>query len=109
MDGRVWDAPKVVETIDRSPQQLYRLFERPGLVVGVLRVLPGGLDIQGTHDQDEVYAVVAGRGVLRLGDVDHPVSPGSIILVPARLPHRFHSNKELLSMAFVLVPTGSPA
>jgi mannose-6-phosphate isomerase-like protein (cupin superfamily) len=105
MHGQVWDASQVVETIDRSPQQFYRLLERPGLVIGVLRVLPGGLDIQGTHDQDEVYAVVGGRGLLRLGDVDHPVAPGSVVLVPARVPHRFHGNKELLTIAYVLVPT----
>ncbi len=104
MDGRVWDASKVVETIDRSPQQFHRLLSRSGLVIGVLRILPGGLDMQGTHDQDEVYAVVGGRGVLRLGDVDHAVAPGSIILVPAGVPHRFHGNKELLTLAYVLVP-----
>jgi mannose-6-phosphate isomerase-like protein (cupin superfamily) len=54
-----------------------------------------------------VYAVVSGRGVLRLGDVDHAVAPGSIILVPARVPHRFHGNKELLTLAYVLVPAGT--
>jgi mannose-6-phosphate isomerase-like protein (cupin superfamily) len=104
VDGRVWDAFKVVETIDRSPQQFHRLLSRPGLAVGVLRVRPGGMDTQGAHDQDEVYAVVGGHGILRLGDSDHPVGPGTIILVPRGLPHRFHGNKELLTLAYVLVP-----
>ena len=104
MEARVWDSAKVVETIDRSPQQFFRLMTRPDLVIGVLRVLPGGVDMQGTHNQDEVYAVVGGRGILRLGDVDHPVGPGSIVFVPAGLPHRFHGNKELLTLAYVLVP-----
>ncbi len=104
MEGRVWDAAKVVETIDRTPQQFHRLLSRDDLAIGVLRVLPGGLDMQGTHSQDEVYAVVGGHGLLRLGDIDHPVGPGSIIYVPAGLPHRFHGNKELLTLAYVLVP-----
>jgi mannose-6-phosphate isomerase-like protein (cupin superfamily) len=104
MDARVWDAARVVETIDQSPQQFHRLMSRPGLVIGVLRVRPGGVDTQGAHDQDEVYAIVGGRGLLRLGDVDHPIGPGSIVHVPRGLPHRFHGNKELLTMAYVLVP-----
>ncbi len=109
MTGMVWDASQVVETIDRTPQQFHRLLSRPDLTVGVLRVLPGGLDLQGTHNQDEVYAVVGGRGLLRLGDVDHPVAPGSVVFVPAGLPHRFHGNKELLTLAYVLVPAGQTA
>lgn len=104
MDGRVWDSAKVVETIDHTPQQLHRLLSRNDLTIGVLRVHSGGMDLQGTHNQDEVYAVVGGKGLLRLGDVDHPVGPGSIIYVPAGLPHRFHGNKELLTLAYVQVP-----
>ncbi|MBI3998933.1 MAG: cupin domain-containing protein [Armatimonadetes bacterium] len=104
MNERVWDASKVAETISHSPQQFHRLLTQPDLVVGVLCIKPGGLDLQGTHAQDEVYACVGGRGVVRLGDVDHAVGPGSVIFVPAGMPHRFHGNKELLTLAYVLVP-----
>lgn len=104
MAGRVWQAAQVVDTIDKTPQQFFRLLSRDDLTVGVLRIQPGGVDMQGTHAQDEVYAVVAGRGIVRLGDVDHPVEPGSIIFVPAGLAHRFHGNKELLTLAYVMVP-----
>ncbi len=105
MDGRVWDASKVVEAINQSPQQLHRLMSRPGLVIGILRVLPGGIDTQGTHDMDELYTVVGGHGLLRLGDVEHPVGPGTVVYVPRGVPHRFHGNKELLTMAYVMVPS----
>jgi mannose-6-phosphate isomerase-like protein (cupin superfamily) len=104
MDGRVWDAFKVVESLGQAPQQFHRLLARPGLVAGVLRILPGGMDTQGTHDQDEVYACVGGHGVLRLGDRDYPIGPGAIAFVPGGVPHRFYGNRELLTMAYVLVP-----
>jgi mannose-6-phosphate isomerase-like protein (cupin superfamily) len=104
MQAQLWDASKVVETIDQTPQQFHRLLERPGLVVGVLRVRPGGLDTQSAHDDDEVYAVISGRGLLRVGDIDHPVGVGSVVFVPKSMPHRFHGNKELLTVAYVLVP-----
>jgi mannose-6-phosphate isomerase-like protein (cupin superfamily) len=104
MEPSIWDAFEVVKTIDRSAQQFHRILERPGLVVGVLRVRAGGVDTQGAHDEDEVYAVVGGTGLIRLGDVDHPVAPGSVVFVPKDLPHHFHGNKELLTVAYMLVP-----
>jgi mannose-6-phosphate isomerase-like protein (cupin superfamily) len=104
MDERLWDAFEIVETIDRSQQQFHRVYERPGLVVGVLRIRPGGVDTQGAHEEDEVYFIVGGRGLLRLGDADHAVAPGSVVFVPKGMPHRFHGNNELLTVGYVLVP-----
>jgi mannose-6-phosphate isomerase-like protein (cupin superfamily) len=104
MDAQIWDASRVVERIDKTQQQFQRVLERSGLAVGVLRVQPGGVDTQGAHDEDEVYAVVRGTGLLRLKDRDHPVGPGTVVFVPAGMPHRFHSNPELLTVAYVLVP-----
>ncbi|MDR7482568.1 MAG: cupin domain-containing protein [Armatimonadota bacterium] len=107
MDGQVWDAFQVAAAMEGPAQQFQRLLTRPDLVVGVLRVLPGGLDLQGTHQQDEVYACVGGHGLIRLGDRDAPVAPGSVIFVPAGLPHRFHGNKEQLTLAYVLAPAAA--
>lgn len=109
MQGRIWDAFQVAETMTGPAQQFHRLHGSGELTVGVLRILAGGMDLQGTHAQDEVYAVIGGRGIVRLGDVDHPVAPGSVIYVPAGVPHRFHGNKEQLVLAYVLVPPGQPA
>jgi mannose-6-phosphate isomerase-like protein (cupin superfamily) len=104
MEGRIWDAFQVAETMTGPAQQFHRLHSRGDLTVGVLRILAGGMDLQGTHAQDEVYAVIGGRGILRLGDVDQAIAPGSIVFVPAGVSHRFHGNKEPLVLAYVLVP-----
>ncbi len=109
MQGRIWDAFQVAGTMTGPVQQFHRLHSRGDLTVGVLRILAGGVDLQGTHAQDEIYAVIGGRGILRLGDLDHPVGPGSVIYVPAEMPHRFHGNKEPLILAYVLVPAGPSA
>ncbi len=109
MQGRIWDAFEVAGTMTGPAQQFHRLHSLGDFNVGVLRILPGGMDLQGTHAQDEIYAVVGGRGILRLGDIDHPVAPGSVVYVPAGVSHRFHGNKEPLVLAYVLVPAGSSA
>lgn len=109
MDGRIWDAFQVAETMAGPAEQFHRLRSRDDVTVGVLRIPSGGMDLQGAHAQDEVYAVIGGRGILRLGDVDHPVAPGAIVYVPAGVWHRFHGNKEQLVLACVLVPSGRMA
>ena len=76
----------------------------PALSVGVYELPTGGVDLQRPHTEDEVYYVVSGRGVLRVGSEDRVVSPGSIIYVPARVEHRFHDITEDLTLLVFFAP-----
>jgi mannose-6-phosphate isomerase-like protein (cupin superfamily) len=64
----------------------------------------GGDDRQRPHEQDEVYHVVAGRGSIRVAGEDTTVGPGSIVYVPARVEHRFHSIEEELRVLVFWAP-----
>ena len=65
-----------------------------------LYVLPAGAtDGQGPHDEDEVYHVISGKGKFTVdaedgGTVD--ASPGAVLFVGAKAPHRFHDIEEEL-------------
>jgi quercetin dioxygenase-like cupin family protein len=74
------------------------------LSVGLYVLPAGGEDGQSPHTEDEVYHVIAGRGRLRVGDEDRPVSAGSIIFVPADAEHRFHEIEEELVLLVVFGP-----
>jgi mannose-6-phosphate isomerase-like protein (cupin superfamily) len=50
---------------------------------------PLGRDPQQPHEQDELYIVHRGRGVLVVDGVRHAVEAGAAFFVPARVPHRF--------------------
>lgn len=50
---------------------------------------PHGKDYQTPHDQDELYFVVKGSGVLVIEDVDHPFKVGDALFVPANVNHYF--------------------
>ena len=64
-----------------------------------LYVLPAGaFDGQSPHDDDEVYYIIKGRGVLRVEGEDQPVMGGSIIYVKAGVEHQFRSIDEDLSI-----------
>ena len=60
---------------------------------GIYVLEAGAIDLQSPHTEDELYYVVAGRGLVTVGGETRPVVPGSVIFVarhrPASLPrHR---------------------
>src|SRR4029077_3258012 len=78
------------------------------LSVGLYVLPAGGVDDQTPHAEDEVYYAARGRGALRVGDADHQVKPGSLLFVPARVPHNFHDiAEELVLVVFWAPPEGS--
>lgn len=74
------------------------------LSLGLYLLKAGAEDGQTPHAEDEVYYVVRGRGSLRVADRDHEVAPGSIVFVPARAEHRFHTIREDLELLVFFAP-----
>lgn len=75
--------------------------------VGLYALDKGCRDPQSPHRQDEVYFVVSGRGALTVGDETTPVARGSVVFVPAGVPHRFHHISEDLRVMVVFSPPES--
>jgi mannose-6-phosphate isomerase-like protein (cupin superfamily) len=50
---------------------------------------PKEQDYQSTHEQDELYFIVSGRGDFWLNGETMPFAPGDAIFVPARVEHCF--------------------
>ncbi len=67
------------ETVQRSP----------GLELGVYVLVAPEPDRQQPHDDDEVYVVLEGRGVLTVEGEEFPLSEGATLFVPAGAEHRF--------------------
>src|SRR5688572_33292920 len=63
--------------------------ESPGLEVGVYVLVAPEPDRQQPHEDDEVYVVLAGTGVLNVEGDSIPVAPGQAVFVPAHAEHRF--------------------
>ncbi|HKZ60883.1 MAG TPA: cupin domain-containing protein [Nitrososphaera sp.] len=71
------------------------------LEAGVLRLRPGEEDTQTPHDADELYYVVQGSGYLEVGSERKTVMKGSIVFVPAKMPHHFYGNRNLLVVLYI--------
>jgi mannose-6-phosphate isomerase-like protein (cupin superfamily) len=75
-----------------------------GMSMGVYQLLVGDTDIQSPHTEDEVYYVVEGKAKIKVADEDRDVRSGSVIYLPKKVPHRFHSIEEDLIVLVFFAP-----
>ncbi|MCM2420380.1 MULTISPECIES: cupin domain-containing protein [unclassified Streptomyces] len=71
---------------------------------GLYALQAGELDPQVPHQQDEIYLVVSGRAAITVGEETTTVARGSVVYVPAGVPHRFHHVTEDLRVMVVFSP-----
>ena len=69
--------------------------ESPGLEIGVYVLVAPEPDRQQPHDDDEVYLVLEGSGVLDVEGAEYAISVGHSIFVPAGADHRFSAYEQL--------------
>lgn len=72
--------------------------------VGLYALDAGQTDSQQPHEQDEVYFVVSGHASVTVGTETTAVGRGSVVYVPARVPHKFHHISEDLRVLVVFSP-----
>jgi mannose-6-phosphate isomerase-like protein (cupin superfamily) len=78
----------------------------PGLEVGVYVLVAPEPDHQTAHEDDELYVVLEGRGVLTIEGESMPVDEGAAAFVPAGADHRF-TGYEGLSVLVIFARSGS--
>ncbi|WP_326689287.1 MULTISPECIES: cupin domain-containing protein [unclassified Streptomyces] len=81
-----------------------RFLHERNMSVGLYALNAGEPDRQQPHPQDEVYVVVSGRASLTVGEETTQVARGSVVYVPAQVPHKFHHVSEDLRVLVVFSP-----
>ena len=76
----------------------------PALSIGVYTLPAGSQDLQEPHTEDEVYYVAQGAATIRVAGEDRPVMAGSMVYVPARVEHRFHTITQDLTVLVFFAP-----
>jgi mannose-6-phosphate isomerase-like protein (cupin superfamily) len=102
----------VAEAIAQLPgpkgERFVELFRHGTLSVELYA--PRGVDPQGPHTRDEVYAVVWGSGWFRNGSDRRRFGPGDILFVPAGVVHRFEEfTDDMVVWVFFYGPEGGEA
>jgi mannose-6-phosphate isomerase-like protein (cupin superfamily) len=83
--------------------------ESTGLELGVYVLVAPEPDRQQPHEDDEVYVVLEGTGILDVEGEQVPVKEGSAVFVEARADHRFLAYEQLsVLVIFERKPAGNP-
>ena len=80
----------------------------PGLEIGVYVLVAPEPDRQQPHDDDEIYIVLEGNGVLDVEGAKVELREGHALFVPANAEHRF-SGYEHLSLLVIFERTAARA
>ncbi len=94
--GVTW---RTLTSADRTPTRT--------LTSGVCEIAPGGaLDLH-RHPPLELYYFLQGTGVVRLGDREQRVAPGTTISIPGNVPHAIRNDGTGLLKLFYVFPVDS--
>jgi mannose-6-phosphate isomerase-like protein (cupin superfamily) len=86
---KVFEVEKLLAEQAKRGFPYHEFLRVPSLSCG-LYVLPrGAKDLQGPHDEDEVYYVLSGRARIRVDSQGHEVSAGCLLFVGATQEHSF--------------------
>jgi len=99
-----FEVTTLLEEHARSSKLYLEFLRVPSLSLGVYRLPAGDVDPQNPHTEDEVYYVVDGKALIRVGTEDRSVGAGSIVYVAANVPHRFHTIEEDLTVLVFFSP-----
>jgi mannose-6-phosphate isomerase-like protein (cupin superfamily) len=88
----------------KSGRRYYEFLRANSLSSGVYVLKAGDIDAQKPHMEDEIYYVVGGRVMIRVGDEERAVGPGSLIFVPATIPHKFYDIEQELKVLVFFSP-----
>ncbi len=76
------------------------------LKMGYTVIYPTGTTTGHTHDDEEVYFVISGEGIMQVGEEKYEIKPGDALYVP---PGVFHTTYQKGNMPLTVVwVTGKP-
>ena len=104
---QAFDLEKEIERQAASGTPYLEFLRSPSLSCGIYTVKTGGNDLQGPHDEDEIYYVLKGRAQLKIEGERVPVGPGSILYVRSTAEHTFFEVEEDMTVV-VFFATGGP-
>ena len=104
---KIFDLKSVIKQQKGSGEPYLEFLRVPSLSCGIYRLAAGARDLQGPHDEDEVYYVIEGRGKLKVEGSEREVGPGSILYVRATSRHSFFQVEEDITLLVFFASGGS--
>ena len=87
-----------------KPGAYLEFLRSQSLSAGLYVLAEGDDDRQRPHEQDEVYYVCDGEASFDVEGTEEAVRPGSLVFVPAGVPHRFRAIRSKLTLLVLFAP-----
>ncbi len=97
-DWQGFDIKELVANLPEKPAHYQEFLRVPALSLGLYHLAAGAQDLQGPHNEDEVYYVLEGKARVRIGEDIRVVGPGSILYVSATEEHSFFEIDEDMTL-----------
>jgi mannose-6-phosphate isomerase-like protein (cupin superfamily) len=101
---RRFEFAELAASRERLGTRYWEFLRESTMSAGVYGLPVNGVDPQLPHAEDELYVVIDGRAVIRVADETSPVGPGSVVFVPAGVPHKFEDITEALRVLVLFAP-----
>jgi mannose-6-phosphate isomerase-like protein (cupin superfamily) len=101
---RAFELGDTLNERERAGRPYFEFLRMPALSAGVYVLPASGTDPQQPHAEDELYYIASGAGSIEVDGESRPVRPGSLIYVPARVSHHFHSITDELCILVFFAP-----
>ena len=95
---QVFNLEELMAKARKDNADYQEFIHEPSMSCGIYHLKAGSTDMQGYHDEDEVYVVLEGKGQLRVGDDNQEVVPGAVLFVRASEDHAFFEIEEDMTM-----------
>jgi mannose-6-phosphate isomerase-like protein (cupin superfamily) len=101
---QAFELSQLLSVSERTGVRYTEFLRHPSLSVGLYTLPAGSIDPQQPHTEDEVYYIVSGQGVIKVGNETRAVQEGSVIFVAAGASHHFHSITAHLTILVFFAP-----
>lgn len=93
---------------DETDRQHYEVLDEESMTVEVGRYATGTSEPKNPHTGDEIYYLISGSGMARVGDETYPVEAGDVVYVESGLEHDFFNIEEEITVLIVLAGREEP-
>ncbi|MBS3759891.1 cupin domain-containing protein [Halodesulfurarchaeum sp.] len=93
---------------DETDRQHDEVLDEESMTVEVGRYASGTSEPKNPHTGDEIYYIISGSGMARVGDETYPVEAGDVVYVESGLEHDIFNIDEEITVLIVLAGTEEP-
>jgi len=103
---KVFQLQELRDSIETGKARYQEFLGVPALSLGIYHLPAGSRDMQGPHDEDEVYLVLDGKARMKINDQEQKVERGTLLYVRATEEHSFFEIQEDMTL-LVMFANGS--